>query len=83
MDQAQTRESSGLLVENIKIMQRVQKYLEELQTTGLTKVDEEQMLVRRRAAQICLELQDMKDNLRRLVKYEEVSEEVEYVERKG
>ena len=81
MDQAETRESSGLLVENIKIMQRVWKYLDELQAKGLTKVEEEQKLVKRRAAQISLEIQGMKDNLRKMVIYDEVPEEVEDVER--
>ena len=46
MDHAETRESSGLLAENIKIRQRVWKYLDELQAKGLTKVEEEQKLVK-------------------------------------
>ena len=66
MEQPMLRERSALLVDSKERMQRVKKYLEELQALDLTKVEEEQQLVKRRSLQISLELQDMMDNLLQL-----------------
>ena len=71
------RESSALVVDSKERMQRVKKYLEELQVLDLTKVEEEQQLVKRRSLQIYLELQDMKDNIMQLVSNSQVYNEGE------
>ena len=77
MEQQMMRESSVLVVDSRERMQRVKKYLEELQALGLTKVEEEQKLVKRRSLQIYMELQDIKDNIMQLSGKGQVSNEGE------
>ena len=77
MEQYLIRESSALVVDSTERMQRVKKYLEELQVLDLTKVEEEQQLVKRRSLQISLELQDMKDNLMQLSSNSQMNNEGE------
>ena len=71
------RESAALVVDSKERMQRVEKYLEELQVLDLTKVEEEQQMVKRRSLQISLELQDMKDNLMQLSSNSQMNNEGE------
>ena len=55
---------TSFCTENQASYERVMKYLQVLKDIGLTLDEDQQKMVRRRALQICLELQDMKDCLR-------------------
>ena len=49
MEQSLIRERSALVVDSRERLQRVKKYLEELKALDLTKVEEEQQMVKRRS----------------------------------